>query len=97
MKRIISLLLAFSLVTANAFAEIPWRKFSYFSNIGGLNDAFSAIAIEDNEASDLQNVVFTTSGNWKTRGGSAKLNSSTLGASVICTGLKYYKPKSGTK
>ncbi|MDI6732321.1 MAG: hypothetical protein QME16_00110 [Planctomycetota bacterium] len=97
MKKILSLLLSFFLITCNAFAEVKWVKASFFNNNGGMNDAFSPIAIEDNEASDLQNVVFTTSGNWKTRGGSAKLNSTTLGASVICTGIKYYKPTSGTK
>lgn len=97
MKRLFSVFLAFLLITSNAFGGVSWSKFSYFDNIGGLNDAFSPIKIGDNEASDLQNVVFTTSGNWKTRGGTAKLNSSTLGASVICTGLKYYKPTSGTK
>ena len=41
--------------------------------------------------------LFTTSGNWKTRSGYAKLNTTTLGASVACTGLKYYKLVAGTK
>ncbi len=96
-KKVFSFLLSLLLLTQNSFGAIPWVKASYFKNTGGLNDSFSPIAIEDNEASDLQNVVFTTSGNWKTRSGTAKLNTTTLGASVICTGLKYYKPTSGTK
>src|SRR3990167_5534746 len=97
-KKILSLTLVASLLFANtSFAAINWIRYSFFKNIGGLNDAFSPIAIEDNEASDLQNVVFTTSGNWKTRSGYVKLNSTTLGASVVCTGLKYYEPTSGTK
>jgi len=85
-------------LTAQAcFGVVEWTRFSYFSNSGGLNDAFSPITVGDNEASDLANVVFTTSGNWKTRPGYAKLNTTTLGASVVCTGLKYYKLVAGTK
>ena len=96
-KKLLSFVLIFLLFANNSFATVNWVRHSYFNNIGGLNDAFSPIAIEDNEASDLQNVVLTTSGNWKTRSGFAKLNSTTLGASVVCTGLKYYKLTSGTK
>ena len=96
-KRILSCALSLILISSNAFAEINWLKQEFFNNVGGLNDSFSPIAIADNEASDLQNVVFTTSGNWKTRGGSAKLNSSTLGASVVTTGLKYYAKANGDK
>jgi hypothetical protein len=96
-RKILSVALAFTLIAGNSYAEIAWLKQEFFANTGGLNDAFSPIAIADNEAADLQNVVFTTSGNWKTRGGYAKLNSSTLGASVVTTGLKYYAKASGTK
>jgi len=97
MKNILNLALAFFLIAQPAFAEIRWLKQDFFNNVGGLNDSFSPIAIEDNEAADLQNVVFTTSGNWKTREGFAKLNSSTLGASVVTTGLKYYAQADGDK
>lgn len=96
-KRILSFTLSLILITGNAFAEIDWLRQSFFNNVGGLNDSFSPIAIADNEAADLQNVVFTTSGNWKTRSGYAKLNSSTLGATVVTTGLKYYAQADGDK
>lgn len=96
-KILLGSFLAFFLISSNAYADIKWLKQEFFNNSGGLNDSFSPIAIGDNEASDLQNVVFTTSGNWKTRSGYAKLNSSTLGASVVTTGLKYFALSSGTK
>lgn len=88
-------LLFFGITSANA--QIQWQKSEYFQNSGGLNDAFSPIAIADNEAAALQNVVFTTSGSFKTRDGFAKINSVTLGSSVVCTGLKYFRPTSGTR
>ena len=98
MKKILSLILGFILLVVNlSFAEIKWTTFNSFNNSGGLNDAFSAIAIEDNEAQDLQNIVLTTYGSFATRDGYEKLNSTTLGASVACTGLKYYAPTSGSK
>ncbi len=78
-------------------AEIQWERYSFLNNTGGLNDAFSSISVADNEATDLQNIVFSTSGSFGTRSGSAKLNASTLGASVACIGLKYYRPTSGTR
>src|SRR3990167_8031972 len=89
---IISLCLAI-----NSQAQIQWQPFEYFNNTGGLNNAFSTIAIEDDESPDLQNIVFTTSGSFKTRDGFDNINTTTLGASVIFTGVKYYSPSSGTK
>lgn len=91
---IIGLILLF---VAPAQAEIRWQKFSFFKNSGGLADGFAPTAIENNQAADIQNIVLTTSGAFKTRDGFAKLNSSTLGAAVICTGLTFYKQADGTK
>ncbi len=96
-KKILSLAFSLLLISQPVLAEINWLKQEFFQNSGGLNDAFSPIAIADNEASDLQNVVFDTSGSWRTRDGYAKLNSSTLGASVVTTGLKYYRQADGDK
>jgi len=96
MKKILTLLLILA-ITNPAFAAVKWTPFDFFANTGGLNDGFAPMAIADNEASDLQNIVLSTYGTFKTRDGYAKLNSLTLGASVICTGLKYYAPTSGTK
>lgn len=96
-KKTLLLISAFLLLTTNSYGAVKWRQYDFFSNTGGLNDAFAPTAIEDNEASDLQNVVFTTSGSFETRGGYDNLNDTSLGASVICTGVKYYAPTSGSK
>ena len=96
-KRILSLTLSFLLLASNSFAAIKFSRFDFFNNSGGLNDAFSPASIENNEAQDLQNIVLSTYGSFATRDGYEKLNSSTLGASITCTGLKYYAPTSGTK
>lgn len=97
MKNLSLLLLSFLLSINTAFAAVKWKSFDFFDNGAGLNDAFAPTAIADNEAADLQNIILTTYGSFATRDGYAKLNSTTLGASVICTGLKYYSPISGSK
>ena len=101
-KIFLALFCSLTILSANVWAE--WELFEYFDNSGGLNDAFSPIAISDNEAADLQNVVFTTSGNWKTRDGMDAITDTTVtnstsssGPTVACTGLKYYRPTSGTR
>lgn len=98
---ILLLLIVFNIVSVPSDREVSsavrLRRFDFFSNAGGLNDAFSPIEVKDNEATDLQNVVFTTSGNWKTRDGFTKINSSNLGTTVVCTGLKFYQTSGGNK
>ena len=84
-------------LTVNSYASIDWKQYDFFNNSGGLNNTFSTIAIDDKESSDLQNVILTTYGSFKTREGYDNINTSTLGASVICTGLKYFSPTSGSK
>ena len=78
-----------------AYAEVPWRKFSYFDNRGGLNDQLSAIEIADNEASDIQNVVFDSGGAIKKRYGYTTIpTTSSIDVSrtiVGITGLAFYK------
>lgn len=96
MKKLILGFLLF-LISTTAHAEVRWLKQEFFSNSAGLNDAFAPTAVADNEATDLQNVIFTESGSFKTREGYAKLNSSTLGASVVTTGLKYYAQADGDR
>lgn len=95
-KLFLTILLSLGLA-ANSQAAIQWQQFDYFKNTGGLNNAFSPIAAEDNESPDLQNVVFSTSGSFETRDGFDNINTTTLGASVIFTGTKYYSPISGSK
>lgn len=91
------ILIFFLLFADSAYAQVQWVKKSFFDASGGLNDGFAATFIADNEAQSLENVVFTNNGNFKTRDGFAKLNSSTIGATVDAVGLKYYQPTSGTK
>ena len=85
-----------------AYSQVNWQRYDFFNNSGGLNDSASAIAIADNEAADLQNVVFTTSGNWKTRDGYSKLSTSavtsvTVSSQLSGTGLKFYKKSDGSR
>lgn len=94
MKKILSFILSLLLVTQPSFAAVEWVQNSYFQNSGGLNNAFSPIAIEDNEASDLQNVVFTVSGSFKKRSGFASVNAFNPGATC---GIKYVKFSGGTQ
>jgi len=84
----IALVIGFILPSHASHAEIKWRRGDFFSNQGGLNDAFSSIAIAVNEAADLQNVVLTTGGAIKTRGGFDNINST---ATVTGTGLAFYR------
>ena len=97
MKKRLILLFFFLLITSPSFGKIPWDRYDFFSNAGGLNDTASPIVIGDNEASDLQNVVFTASGSFETRDGTDNINTSTIGASTSCTGLTFYKTVAGTR
>ena len=90
------------LISSPVFAEIKWERYDFFENSGGLNDGFSQIAVGDKEASDLQNVVFTTSGSFKTRDGYDRLSDprvtgTTLQSSISANGLRYFKPTSGSE
>jgi hypothetical protein len=97
MKKYILLLLIL-LLPVTAWGVIDWQRYDYFDYSGGLNDTFSSIRVADNEATSLQNVVFTNSGSFKTRGGSAKtMTGSTLGATTDTNGIFFYQPTSGAK
>ena len=94
MKKIL-LALLFFLIPLSVWSATIWTPYYFVDNAGGLNDAYSEFKVGDNEAADLQNVVFTTSGSFKTRDGYAKVNSTTLGSSVAATGLFSYKQSDG--
>ena len=104
LKKLISIggiLLSF-LVCSLTFAEVPWKKFSYFQNWGGLNDQLSEIEIKDNESSDLQNVVFDTGGAIRKRYGYLTiprdpLEKASTGSVVCITGLAFFKQNDGSK
>ena len=88
------IILSILLVATVSFGAVNWSQYSYFKNTGGLNDAFSPIAIDDGEASDLQNIVFTVSGSFKKRSGFSEVNDLRSG---ITTGIKYIKFSDGTE
>ena len=94
MKRyILAFVLILSLVSP-ASAQVRWKRADLFLNTGGLNNAFSPIAIEVNEAADLQNVVISTGGSVLTRDGFSSVNSP---RAITATGLKFYEPTSGDR
>ncbi|KKN70057.1 hypothetical protein LCGC14_0435040 [marine sediment metagenome] len=97
MKKILSIILGITLLASFSFAAVDWQRFEFFENSGGLNDQFSPILIEDNEASNLQNVVFTKAKHWKTRDGFKALNTDIIGSDITCTGGIYYRTIKGVK
>lgn len=98
----LSILLIGILICSPAYAALPYKKYSYFSNFGGLNDNLSQLEIADNEASAIQNIVFDTGGAISKRYGYQNITSPgaayevTAGASAI-TGLAYYKKSNGDR
>lgn len=84
-------------------AAVPWTKRSYFQNSGGLNDNLSTLEIADNEATEIQNVIFDNGGALIKRYGYKNIAGNTsaaykLGASVTgVPGLVYYQKLDGTK
>lgn len=84
-------------------AAVPWTKYSYFSNTGGLNDNLSTLQVADNEATDIQNVIFDNGGALIKRYGYQNITGTTtpafkLGASVTgVPGIAYYQKTDGTK
>jgi hypothetical protein len=90
------------LLATSALAAVPWSKFSYFQNYGGLNDNLSSTEIADNEATDIQNIIFDTGGALKKRYGYTTLPSESprivaTGAVVVPTGLAFYKKDDSTR
>lgn len=83
-------------------AGVNWLKYSYFNNVGGLNDHLAATEIKDNEASDLQNVVFDTPGAIKKRYGYTTIPNNPVakvatGTTTAITGLTFYKKDNGDR
>lgn len=83
------------------YADVPWTKFTYFKNFEGLNDNLSSTEIDDNEATDIQNIVFDTGGALKKRFGYRTIPSSpaqqvATGATGI-TGLAFFKQNDGSR
>src|SRR5258708_4203381 len=94
--------IALLLLSHTCFAAVPWNKSSYFQNWGGLNDSTSTIEISDNEATDIQNIVFDTGGALDKRFGFNNITSPTKAFKVDpnatgVTGLSFYKKSNGNK
>lgn len=100
-KKLLLFLFGSLLLTHTALAGPPWTKFSYFHNLGGLNDILSTTEIKDEESSDLQNVVFDTGGAIKKRFGYRTIpNNPTLQVSSNVTGITgvaFYKKNDGSR
>lgn len=86
-----------------AQAEVPWKKYTYFKNWGGLNDNISTLEIKDEEATDIQNVLFDNGGALVKRYGYQNITGSSapaykLGANVTgVPGIAYYQKTNGNK
>lgn len=98
--RRVAWLLAAWLCATPAFAQVEtWQNTEYTNFVGGLNDTSDSTVVKDNEATDLQNVVFTTSGAFTKRPFFAPLTTSdaaTCGGSAA-TGLAFYKQADGDR
>lgn len=90
-----------SILVGNAYAGVLWSKSSYFQNFGGLNDVTSSSEISDNEATDIQNIVFDTAGAIKKRYGYRTLPLATgsvyQAVTGPVTGLIFFKKANGNK
>lgn len=106
MKKILAGILI--LVGALAFtqqtqAAVNWIKFSYFKNTGGLNDNLSQLEIADNEATDIQNVLFDNGGALIKRYGFRNISGTNtaafkLGSNVSgVPGIAFFQKSDGSK
>ncbi len=91
-KLLVGLLICSLALTAQAALD-KTVKFSFFNNSGGLNNKLSPIVIEDNEASDLQNVNFTLGGAIRKRNGYSSDNNAFVAGST--TGMYQYNLADG--
>ena len=96
MKKFIIIGISLTILAGVCFAALPWQKYSYWQNWGGLNDNLSSTEIADGEASDLQNVVFDTGGAIKKRFGYLTITADTFytisgDTGVVVTGLYFFK------
>lgn len=102
-KRIISFFLILSLFSCSlTHAQVNWVKRSYFSNYGGLNDQLAATEIKDNEASNLQNIIFDTGAAIKKRLGfltvpNNPVEKASTGSVVCINGIAFFKKNDGSK
>jgi len=85
-------------VQASAQQNFPWKSFDVFDFSDGLNDGSDPVALKLGEASDLQNVVFTTSSAIKKREGFSRINTSASPDSTSATvGGTMYRQSDGDR
>src|SRR3990167_7774507 len=71
--------------------------FAHRKNAGGLNSTGSPMSLEDNEASELQNIDFDKFGSIKKRGGYTQLNTTAFNSSATWNGLFWFEKSNGNK
>ncbi len=103
MKKILLSILLIASFIKPVEAAVPWVKNSYFKNWGGLNDNLSQLEISDNEATDIQNVLFDNGGALIKRYGYQNITGASsgphkLGVDVTgVPGIAYYQKTDGSK
>ncbi len=95
-KKLLTLTLAFLLLTTPLYGASELKPFDFLSNSGGLNTTAAPTSVEANQARDLANVDFDEFGAIKKRKGYETLNSSALADADQVTGLYQYRLKDGT-
>lgn len=90
-----------SIGTEEVDAEVAWRKYIYYNNIGGLNTTTAPTEIADNESPDMQNVVFDLGGSIVKRFGYISVPSNNIkvasGTSSSITGLTIFRKSDGSR
>src|SRR3972149_866660 len=76
-------------------ANSNWRSYEYADFTGGLADGLDPTTLKLNEAQDLQNVTFGTSGGIEKRGGFTPINASAACGGTAFTGLTMYRQADG--
>ena len=85
-------------VTQPVWAEVErWQAKTFGNFTGGLNDTSDSTVLTDQEASNLQNVVFTTSGAITKRSGFTRINNGPTCGTTAPTALTMYKQADGDR
>lgn len=86
------------MLPAWAQADFPWKAFEFQQFGAGLNDALDPVSISTSEASDLQNITFTTGGSIKKRDGFTRINSTANpSATAVTIGGTMYRQSDGDR
>lgn len=105
-RRVLSIvaIAVFSLgLVDTSYADLAFKKYSFFQNQGGLDDSMSTLSIKDSEATAIGNIVFDSAGAIKKRYGYQNITGSSNvsqvgGGNFAVTGLSYYiNPSTGNK